>query len=153
MLLSPPLPRGGAHAHASLPDEVHEAAARHQQATIQMLREAENDAVDFDVDAPAGLDADAWDHIRAHNDAVHDAECTVVPLDDLALGPGHVAKKFIDQSAVRFNDEQMDCMALLVWDLEQACRAQRNAEAEHPALPGTRSRGRPRGHAGHASRA
>ena len=91
-----------------------------------MLRDAENDERDFDLGAPAGLDVETWENIRTHNETVQEAECRNVPLHDLLLGPGHVAKKLIDQSPIRFNDEQIDCMALLVWDLEQAFRAKQS---------------------------
>ena len=55
----------------------------------------------------------------------------------MAQGPGHVAWKFIQESDVSFNDEQIDCMALEVWDLEQAFRHHQGGGAASPAfLPG-----------------
>ena len=81
------------------------------------------------------LDPEARDAIRAHNDALDDAQCKVVPLEDLRLGPGHVAKKFIDGAAVPFNDEQIECMALVVWPMQKAFDDMQ-AETDVPVLPG-----------------
>ena len=51
----------------------------------------------------------------------------------------HVAKqRCIDEPTIPFSDEHSDCMALLLWDLDQAFRAQRRTDSEQPALPGAR---------------
>ena len=119
-----------------LPLDYHDRASMHQEAVMKILREQENDATDFGTAPPTeDFDPHKWDDIRAHNDALYEAECRAVRLDDLCLGPGHVAKKFIGSAPVRFNDEQIDCMALLIWDMDKAFRAQMTAEADAPVLP------------------
>ena len=53
------------------------------------------------------------------------SKCQTLAIDDMALGPGHVAWKFIlackaEQPSIAFNDEEIDCMALQIWDIEEA---------------------------------
>ena len=53
-----------------------------------------------------------------------------MPLEDVLLGPGHVAWKLIQDikadtdNGFEFNEEQILVIALLIWPLEQAWRAQ-----------------------------
>ena len=119
------------------PVDYDERAGKHQRAVTQLLREQENGTADFDSAPPMmELDPKAWDAIRAHNNAIAEAECTFVPLEDVCLGPGHVAKKLIGGAVVRFNDEEIDCMALIIWELEKAFHAKLHAKADAPVLPG-----------------
>ena len=52
-------------------------------------------------------------------------ECKLIPLPDLQKGPAHVAWMLIAKYG-RFNDEQVDVMALMVWPMELAWHARKD---------------------------
>ena len=66
--------------------------------------------------------------LQQRNQAKEDQACTMVPLDDILKGPGHVARKLILEAKNRpsdpiaFNAEQVLVISLCVWPLEQAWR-------------------------------
>ena len=55
-----------------------------------------------------------------------------MPLEDILRGPGHVAWKLIQsvkndlQNPFEFNEEQINCIALQIWPVEQAWRLHLN---------------------------
>ena len=69
--------------------------------------------------------------LQRRNAAKEKALCVTVPLEDVLLGPGHVAWKLIQdlkndpdlEKRIEFNEEQINCIALLIWPIEQAWRA------------------------------
>ena len=77
--------------------------------------------------------------MKCRNEDLDRSRCKTVPLPDMALGPGHVAWKLICESDVSFNDEQIDCIALCVWDLEEAFRKHQGGASSPAVLPGSRT--------------
>ena len=61
----------------------------------------------------------------------------MVPFDDAVQGPGHVARKLIQDAknqpteSIDFNEEQLLVIALCIWPLEQAWRSR--TKTLHPA--------------------
>ena len=60
----------------------------------------------------------------------------------MARGPGYVAWQFIEQAKHRdppiiFNEEQLDCIALQIWDIEEAFRKKQNDATALDILPGS----------------
>ena len=67
-------------------------------------------------------------------------KCQTVAINDMAQGPGHVAWKFImacknEQPPIVFNEEQLDCMALQIW--ENAFRERASGVTSPAVLPGS----------------
>ena len=66
--------------------------------------------------------------LRARNEARDNEACVNLPLEDILRGPGHVAWKLIQsvkeklQDSFEFNEEQIECIALHIWPVEQAWR-------------------------------
>ena len=121
---------------AALRAAYHEEAMKYQKATAKLLLDAENAMHDVEEEPPAGLDSKTWTAMLAFNDAIDERRCQTVPVQDLSLGPGHVAWKFISGDDVPFNSEQIDCMALLIWDMDKAFREQVAHAESQPILPG-----------------
>ena len=76
------------------------------------------------------------------NEARSEPRCKSVRLEDMARGPGYVAWQFIEQAKHRdppiiFNEEQLDCIALQIWDIEEAFRKQQNDATAIDILPGS----------------
>ena len=92
-------------------------------------------------DAPKDLHSTAWSALL-HRNALRDTpKCQSVEIDDMARGPGHVAWKFIqacreEDPPIAFNDEQIDCIALQIWDIEQAFQKQLGSVSSPAVLPG-----------------
>ena len=109
-----------------------EMAAKHQQAMSVLLR---TEAVDRDKNnsAPLGFDEGAWNAMMRRSEQRDEPRCKSVALDDMSRGPGHVAWQFIEKAKnkdppIVFNEEQLDCMALQIWDIEEAFRKQQGGE-------------------------
>ena len=90
------------------------------------------------TDAPQDFNEDAWIAMLQRNAERDTPKCQTVAIDDMALGPGHVAWDFIlacksEHPLIAFNEEQIDCMALQIWDIEKAFR-ERQGSATSPAV-------------------
>ena len=96
-----------------------------------MMTILEHDTVDEDVDTSVVLDASVRDVTRVLNDDVEERGCATMSLEDVAHDP-HNRKTFYRLIA-RFNDEQMDCMTLLIWDMERTIQGRRYTDAQHRA--------------------
>ena len=93
-----------------------ELAAKHQAAMKIMIRNQTNPNT-TNTDAPQDFNEDAWIAMLQRNAERDSPKCQTVAIDDMALGPGHVAWNFIlacksEQPPIAFNEEQIDCMAL-----------------------------------------
>lgn len=135
----PPIPKNKLSATTCFATAPHnnELAAKHQAAMKIMLRSQSN-ADTTNTDAPPGFNEDAWMAMLLRNAKRAKPKCQTVPIDDMALGPSHVAWKFIlacrdEQSPIDFNEEQLDCIALQIWDIEKAFR-DRHGGATSPAV-------------------
>ena len=76
------------------------------------------------------------------NEARNEPRCKSVRLEDMARGPGYVAWQFIERAKHRdppiiFNEEQLDCIALQIWDIEEAFRKKQNDATALDILPGS----------------
>ena len=92
------------------------------------------------TDPPQEFSEDAWKAMLQRNAERDKPKCQTVAIDDMALGPGHVAWKFIlackaEQPSIAFNDEQIDCMAWQNWDIEEAPRKRQGSAASPAVLP------------------
>ena len=118
----PSVSRQNAPARPSLP--IHD-AANFQRCIAKDLRAQQNNKKDQDED---NVDLDAFLELCARNEARDNEHCVTLPLDDILRGPGHVAWKLIQNlkddagNNFEFNDEQINCIALQIWPLEQAWR-------------------------------
>jgi hypothetical protein len=84
-------------------------------------------AKDDQDSAQANLDERDLLQLLLRNHDKEDQACANVPLEDVLLGPGHVAWKLIkaireSDSNLKFNEEQVLAIALQIWPLEQAWR-------------------------------
>ena len=116
-----------------------ELAAKHQDAMKIIIR-SRMDSDTTNPDAPTEFNEDAWRAMLQRNAERDKPKCETVPIDDLALGPGHVAWKFIlacknEEPPITFNDEQIDCMALQIWDIEKAFRERQGSKTSSATLP------------------
>ena len=111
-------------------------AAKHQQAVAILLR-SDDDKHGATITLPSDFDEFVWDAMRGRNEERDRRPCETVPLPDIALGPGHVGWKLIQESEIAFNDEQIDCIALCVWDLEEAFRKHQGGASSPAVLPGS----------------
>ena len=81
-----------------------------------------------DVEDDANFDLNDLLQLRARNEAKDKEQCVNMPLDDILRGPGHVAWQLIQgvkkdlQNPFEFNEEQINCIALQIWPVEQAWR-------------------------------
>ena len=93
------------------------------------------------MNPPEEFHAEAWRAMLRRNEERDTPKCQSVALEDLALGPGHVAWKFIvatrDRAIapVTFNEEQLDCIALQIWDIEKASRERQGGATSPAVLP------------------
>ena len=93
-------------------------------------------------DPPKEFDRDAWQAMLQRNAERDRPKCQTVAINDMAQGPGHVAWKFIlacknEQPPIVFNEEQLDCMALQIWDIENAFRERASGVTSPAVLPGS----------------
>ena len=116
-----------------------ELAAKHQEA-MKIIMRSQIDANYSTPDPPQDFNHDAWHAMLQRNSERDQPGCKSVLIDDMAMGPGHVAWKFIvscknEQPPISFNDEQIDCMALLIWDIEEAFRERKGGASSPATLP------------------
>ena len=88
---------------------------------------SQSNAATTNADAPRGFNEDAWRVMLQRNAERDKPKCQTVAIADVVLGPGHVAWKFIlacrdEQPPIVFNEKQLDCIALQIWDFEKAFR-------------------------------
>ena len=68
------------------------------------------------------------EQLRCRNQSRDDEACVVVPLEDALKGPGHVARKLIEDikndstNDFQFNNEQIVIIGCSMWSVEQAWR-------------------------------
>ena len=83
-----------------------------------------------DTETNAEVDLNDLLQLQARNQAKDNEQCINMPLEEVLRGPGHVAWKLIQgvkedsSNNFEFNEEQIDCIALQIWPLEQAWRMQ-----------------------------
>ena len=117
----PPVPLHNAPPKPSL--LLHNAACFQRAQAKEMRAQQPNDAEDY-----ADLDLNDLLQLRARNEAKDNEHCINMPLEDILRGPGHVAWKFLQgvkkdrEKPFEFNEEQIDCIALQIWPVEQAWR-------------------------------
>ena len=101
-------------------------AANFQNAQAKELRTQQPN----DTETNTEIDLDDLLQLQARNKAKDNEQCVNMPLDEVLRGPGHVAWKLIQgvkedpDNNFEFNEEQIDCIALQIWPLEQAWRMQ-----------------------------
>ena len=136
----PPIPsdkRSDTTCFATAPHN-NELAAKHQDAMKILMRSQMTSSTN--TEPPREFNEDAWRAMLQRNAQRDKPKCQTVALDDMALGPGHVAWKFIqacrdEQPPIVFNDEQIDCMALQIWDIEKAFRERIDGATSPAVLP------------------
>jgi len=114
-------------------------AAKHQDAMKVIFRSQMN-ADSASTNPPEGFNEDAWMAMLQRNAERDKPKCQTVAVDDMALGPGHVAWNCIlackaEDPPIAFNDEQIDCMALQIWDIEKAFRERQGGVTSPAVLP------------------
>ena len=117
----PPVPLHNAPSKPSL--LLHEAACFQRAQAKDMRAQQPNEDEDH-----ADFNLQDLLQLRARNEARDNEECVNLPLEDILRGPGHVAWKLIQsvktrpQNSFEFNEEQIECIALQIWPVEQAWR-------------------------------
>ena len=107
---------------------------KHQHAVATSLRDKEN-ATNAPPALPEGMHEQTWRDMHKRNAQRDKPRCETVPLEDIARGPGHVAWQLIENHKIRFNDEQIDGVALEIWPVELAFRNQmQNNSSNAPPL-------------------
>ena len=137
----PPIPSDRTSATTCFATAPHnnELAAKHQEAMKIMIRSQTNPDATH-TDAPLDFNEDAWQAMLQRNAERDKPKCQTVAINGMALGPGHVAWNFIlackeEQPPIAFNDEQIDCMALQIWDIEKPFRARHGGATSPAVLP------------------
>ena len=111
------------HLSASIPLR---AAQDYQRAVAKEMRQQQQqnrNSVQEDATEPS-IENVMDLHLR--NRAREEEACMTVPLEDAVQGPGHVARKLIQDArnhpteSIDFNEEQLLVIALCIWPLEQA---------------------------------
>ena len=117
----PSVPRHNAPGKPSF--QLHNAVCFQRAAAKEMRAQESNKKEDT-----AELNLNDWLQLRERNEAKEEEQCVNMPLEEIHRGPGHVAWKLIQSVKERpekpfeFNEEQVDCIALQIWPLEQAWR-------------------------------
>ena len=105
-----------------LAQDFQRAVAKEMRSQQKGIRSAQENVTELKIEDIMDL------HFR--NNARDDEVCKVVPLEEAMKGPGHVAKKLVEDAKnhptnrIEFNEEQLLVIALCVWPLEQAWRNQ-----------------------------
>ena len=121
------------------PPHDNEAAAKHQEA-IKILNRDQLDGIITNTDTPNDFNEEAWRAMLRRNAERDKPQCQSIPIEDMAKGPAHVAWMLITKCSnedppIHFNDEQIECIALQIWDIEQAFRKRQSHTPASSILP------------------
>ena len=137
----PPIPREKTTSTTCFAMSPHntELAAKHQ-AAMKILFRSQMNTHAASTQPPQEFNADAWNAMLQRNAERSKPKCQTVPVEDMAMGPGHVGWKFImackdEEPPIVFNDEQIDCIALQIWDIEKPFRERQGGAISPAVLP------------------
>ena len=123
-----PPPRDGNELRDVVPPGIRSSARKdHQTAVVKDLQNSENNGSDkHAATLDSLLHSDCEEKSVVHLQCEAEKLCKKVDVPDSHQGPGHVAWKLIEEYA-KFNDEQIDVVALMVWPIEKAWRTREDA--------------------------